>query len=188
MSARDRRSKRSTTPSLDEHYSELSASLHAQWQYGESHRVSAFGGATGGATLGQCGSDHSLTTALELLKTLPDTRERAHQELTLHLTLGAPLQPPEVFPHQKWGYLCPRPGAVPTGRGDPPALPGPLWAADVSSGAGRVLQRASWGSNSWAWPSGSTTRPCLWRPIGRWAAPYSIWVSSALPRRTWRRA
>jgi predicted ATPase len=33
-----------------------------------------------------------LTTALELLTTLPDTRERAHQELLLHVTLGAPLQ------------------------------------------------------------------------------------------------
>ena len=32
-----------------------------------------------------------LTTALELLKTLPDTRERAQQELMLHLTLGPPL-------------------------------------------------------------------------------------------------
>src|SRR5206468_12562060 len=32
-----------------------------------------------------------LTTALELLNTLPDTRERAQQELMLHLTLGAPL-------------------------------------------------------------------------------------------------
>src|SRR5262249_2616293 len=29
-----------------------------------------------------------LTTALDLLKTLPDTPERAQQELTLHLTLG----------------------------------------------------------------------------------------------------
>ncbi|MBI3798631.1 MAG: hypothetical protein HY268_16910, partial [Deltaproteobacteria bacterium] len=33
-----------------------------------------------------------LTTALELLPTLPDTRERAQQELTLHLSLGMPLQ------------------------------------------------------------------------------------------------
>jgi predicted ATPase len=32
-----------------------------------------------------------LTTALELLKTLPDTPERTQQELTLHLALGAPL-------------------------------------------------------------------------------------------------
>jgi len=33
----------------------------------------------------------SLTTALELLKTLPDTPERAQQELTLQLLLGVPL-------------------------------------------------------------------------------------------------
>jgi predicted ATPase len=33
-----------------------------------------------------------LTTALELLTTLPDTRERTQQELMLHLTLGSPLQ------------------------------------------------------------------------------------------------
>ena len=32
-----------------------------------------------------------LTTALELLTTLPDTRERARQELMLHVTLGLPL-------------------------------------------------------------------------------------------------
>jgi class 3 adenylate cyclase/predicted ATPase len=32
------------------------------------------------------------TTALELLQTLPDTPERARQELTLHLALGSPLQ------------------------------------------------------------------------------------------------
>jgi class 3 adenylate cyclase/predicted ATPase len=33
-----------------------------------------------------------LTKGLALLKTLPDTLERAQQELTLHLTLGGPLQ------------------------------------------------------------------------------------------------
>ncbi len=38
-----------------------------------------------------------LTTALELLKTLPDTRERAQQELMLHLTLGVPLQATRSF-------------------------------------------------------------------------------------------
>ena len=32
-----------------------------------------------------------LTKGLELLKTLPDTLDRAHQELTLHLALGPPL-------------------------------------------------------------------------------------------------
>src|SRR4030095_9217558 len=38
-----------------------------------------------------------LTTALELITTLPDTRERAQRELTLHLTLGAPLQATRSF-------------------------------------------------------------------------------------------
>src|SRR5262249_28224517 len=38
-----------------------------------------------------------LTTALELLKTLPNTRERAQQELMLHLTLGVPLQVTRSF-------------------------------------------------------------------------------------------
>src|SRR5262249_25405920 len=38
-----------------------------------------------------------LTTALELLTTLPDTRERAHQELLLHLPLGASLQATRGF-------------------------------------------------------------------------------------------
>ena len=38
-----------------------------------------------------------LTTALDLLTTLPDTRERAQQELTLHVTLGVPLQATRGF-------------------------------------------------------------------------------------------
>src|SRR5262249_49405354 len=38
-----------------------------------------------------------LTTALELLKTLPDTPERIRQELTLQLALGAPLMATKGF-------------------------------------------------------------------------------------------
>jgi predicted ATPase len=38
-----------------------------------------------------------LTTALDLLNTLPDTRERAQQELMLHLSLGMPLQATRGF-------------------------------------------------------------------------------------------
>ena len=60
-----------------------------------------------------------LTTALELLNTLPDTRERAQQELTLQLTLGVPLQLTRGFCRAGSGAsLYPRPGAVPAGRGD----------------------------------------------------------------------
>jgi TOMM system kinase/cyclase fusion protein len=46
-----------------------------------------------------------LTTALELLKTLPDTPERAQQELTLQITLGSPLQAAK-------GYGAPEVGTV----------------------------------------------------------------------------
>jgi class 3 adenylate cyclase/predicted ATPase len=44
-----------------------------------------------------------LTTALELLKTLPDTPERSQQELALHITLGAPLMATK-------GYAAPEVG------------------------------------------------------------------------------
>jgi class 3 adenylate cyclase/predicted ATPase len=46
-----------------------------------------------------------LTKGLELLKTLPDTLDRAQQELTLQITLGAPLQVTK-------GYAVPEVGAV----------------------------------------------------------------------------
>ena len=58
-----------------------------------------------------------LTTALELLKTLPDTPERAQQELTLQLALAAPLMATKGFAAPEVGaVLHPRPRAVPAGR------------------------------------------------------------------------
>ena len=87
-------------------------------------------GQTSRPALGQCGSDQSSHQGLELLKTLPDTPERAQQELTLQLALGAPLMATK-------GYGCPGSGkslhpgtrAVPAGGRDPSALPGAvgLW-------------------------------------------------------------
>ena len=86
-----------------------------------------------------------LTTALELLNTLPDTRERAQQELTLLLTLGVPLQAarsvssPEVqATYNRAGELCQQVGET------TPVLPDPVWTADVSS-CGR---RASHGARA----------------------------------------
>src|SRR4030095_6827356 len=46
-----------------------------------------------------------LTTALELLKPLPDTPERAQQELTLQIALGVPLMATK-------GFAAPEAGAV----------------------------------------------------------------------------
>jgi tetratricopeptide (TPR) repeat protein len=76
---------------LEEYYSDLA------------HHYSRSGNAAKAVTYlslaGQQAAQHSaneeaithLTTALELLKTLPDTATRVHQELTLHLSLGASL-------------------------------------------------------------------------------------------------
>src|SRR5262249_31626182 len=77
---------------LDEHYSELAHHysrsgntekaveyLHLAWQ--QAVQRSAYEEAI-----------TYLTTALELLTTLPDTHERVQQELVLRLTLGVPLQ------------------------------------------------------------------------------------------------
>ena len=82
---------------LEEHYSELA---HHYTRSGNTEKAVEYL-----YLAGQQAVQHSanveaithLTTALELLKTLPDTRERAQRELTLHLTLGAPLQATRSF-------------------------------------------------------------------------------------------
>ena len=91
-----------------------------------------------------------LTTALELLKTLPDTPERTQQELTLQITLGVPLMATKGFAAPGSGSnLHPGAGAVPTDRGDPAALPRPVGAVVFLLCAGRSSRRrGSWGSNS----------------------------------------
>ena len=67
-----------------------------------------------------------LTKGLELLKTLPDTPERAQQELTLQVALGAPLMPPRAMQPRKWKEPTPGPESLSAGGRDSSALPG-LW-------------------------------------------------------------
>ena len=175
---------------LDEHYSELA---HHYTRSGNTEKAVEYLHLAGQQAVQRSANVEAITSS--------DDRLRAPQNVARHprarptRTHAARHSGRAVTGHQRFfltgseSYLYPRPGAVPAGRGDPPALPGPLWAADVSSWCGASFsRRASWGSNSWAWPSGSKTRPCSWRHIGHWAAPYSIWVSSARPRRTWSRA
>ena len=80
-----------------------------------------------------------LTTALELLKTLPDTpgRGRTRQELTLHLSLGAVVVCHEgVWRHRSGTDLHSRAGAVSAGGGAAPdrAVLFGLWAFYVVRG------------------------------------------------------
>ena len=82
---------------LDEHYSELA---HHYSRSGNTEKAVEYLHLAGQQAVQRSANAEAithLTTALELLKTLPDTRERAQQELTLHLTLGVPLQATRGF-------------------------------------------------------------------------------------------
>jgi predicted ATPase len=76
---------------LDDHYSELA---HHYTRSGNTEKAVEYLHLAGQQAVQRSANVEAithLTTALELLQTLPDTRARAQQELTLHLTLGAPL-------------------------------------------------------------------------------------------------
>jgi predicted ATPase len=76
---------------LDEHYSELA---HHYTRSGNTEKAIEYLHLAGHQAVQRSANVEAithLTTALELLTTVPDTRERAQQELTLHLTLGVPL-------------------------------------------------------------------------------------------------
>jgi class 3 adenylate cyclase/predicted ATPase len=82
---------------LDDHYSELA---HHYSRSGNTEKAVEYLHLAGQQAVQHSANVeaiHHLTTALDLLNTLPDTRERAHQELTLHLTLGGPLQATRSF-------------------------------------------------------------------------------------------
>jgi class 3 adenylate cyclase/predicted ATPase len=82
---------------LDEHYSELA---HHYSRSGNTEKAIEYLHLAGQQSVQRSAYAEAitqLTTALELLKTLPDTPERAQHELTLHLTLGVPLRTTRSF-------------------------------------------------------------------------------------------
>jgi class 3 adenylate cyclase/predicted ATPase len=77
--------------SLEEHYSDLA---HHYSRSDNTHKAVEYLQLAGQQAVQRSAHAEAighLTAALELLKTLPDTPERVQQELTLRLTLGAPL-------------------------------------------------------------------------------------------------
>jgi class 3 adenylate cyclase/predicted ATPase len=77
---------------LDDHYSDLA---HHYTRSGKTEKAVEYLHLAGQQAVQRSANVEAIThlkTALDLLTTLPDTRERAQQELTLHLTLGIPLQ------------------------------------------------------------------------------------------------
>ena len=82
---------------LDEHYSELA---HHYTRSGNTAKAVEYLHLAGQQAVQRSANVEAithLTTALDLLTTLPDTRERAHQELRLQVTLGVPLQATRGF-------------------------------------------------------------------------------------------
>jgi predicted ATPase len=77
---------------LDDHYSELA---HHYTRSGNTEKAVEYLHLAGQQAVQRSAYAEAinyLTTALELLKTLPDTPERAQQELTLQIALGVPLR------------------------------------------------------------------------------------------------
>jgi class 3 adenylate cyclase/predicted ATPase len=77
---------------LDDHYSELA---HHYSRSGNTQKAIDYLRLAGQQAVQRSANTEAithLTTALELLKTLPDTPERAQQELALHIALGGPLR------------------------------------------------------------------------------------------------
>src|SRR5262245_60888115 len=77
---------------LDEHYSELA---HHYSRSGKTEKAVEYLHLAGQQAVQRSANAEAithLTTAVELLKPLPDTRDRAHQDLMLQVTLGVPLQ------------------------------------------------------------------------------------------------
>ena len=82
---------------LDEHYSELA---HHYSRSGNTEKAVEYLHLAGQQAVQRSANTEAithLTTALDLLNALPDTCERAQQELMLHVTLGMPLQATRGF-------------------------------------------------------------------------------------------
>jgi hypothetical protein len=129
-----------------------------------------------------------LTKGLELLKTLPDTSERAQQELLLHIALGVPLiaargyAAPEVGKtYVRARELCQQVGDTPLLF---PVLRG-LWAfyhirAEFQTARG-LGQQCLTLANVCKIP------PSSWEPTMRWGQPCTILEKWPLPAPTWSR-
>ena len=126
-----------------------------------------------------------LTTALDLLTALPETRERSQQELAVQMTLGMALRAtkgraaPEVEQlYTRARELCER-------VGEPPQLFRVLWGFWLMyNSAAKIRRCGRWGSSSSAWPSASKTRTSCWRPTTPCGPACSVAASWPPPGRT----
>jgi predicted ATPase len=135
---------------LDEHYSELA---HHYTRSGKTEKAIEYLHLAGQQAVQRSANVEAvqhLTTALELLITLPDTRERSQQELLLHLTLGAPLQATRGFSSPEVGAAYTRAWELCQQVGDPPSSVSGLCRFIM---CGRFLTARD-GKRLLNWPSG----------------------------------
>ena len=140
---------------LEDHYSELA---HHYSRSGNTEKAVEYLRLAGQQAVQRSANAEAishLTAALELLKTLPDTPERAQQELALQLDLGRVVDGHQRLCRPGSGAdLHPGAGAVSAG-GETPQLFPVLWDCGRFMSRGRSSrQRGSWGSSSSAWPRG----------------------------------
>ena len=176
---------------LDEHYSDLA---HHYTRSGNTEKAIEYLHLAGQQAVQRSAnveaiksSDRSLGAAQYACQTLASAPTRTHaarhsgRAVNGHQSFASP----EVE-----SYLYPRPGAVPPGRGDPPALPGPLWATgDFIMMRGEFRHGAGAGGAILDLAQQEQDPALLLEALsGTWAAPYSVRESSARPGRTWSRA
>jgi class 3 adenylate cyclase/predicted ATPase len=118
---------------LSEHYTDLA---HHYSRSGNRQKAVEYLGLAGQQAVQQSANAEAinhLTTALELLKTLPDTPERTQHELTLQILLGVPLIATKghAAPEVKQVYMRTR--ELCQQGGEPPQLFAALWGLYLSS-------------------------------------------------------
>ena len=130
-----------------------------------------------------------LTKGLELLKTLPDTPERAQQELTLQITLGVPLMATKGFAAPEVERVYTRARELCQQVGETPQLFPVLWGLWAFYLVRAELQTARelGGAAPAVWPRAYKTRLSSWRLTVHWGAPCSGLESLPRPEHTWSR-
>ena len=93
-----------------------------------------------------------MTRGLEVLGTLPETHERAQQELALQIILGAALRATKGSSAPEAERTYARACALCAAGGETPgAVPGAVWVLVCTYGAGTVADgRGSWRKSSWS--------------------------------------
>ena len=160
------------------------ASLQSQWQHPEGDRISPLAGQQAVQRSANTEAISHLTAALELLKTLPDTPERAHKNSRCNSPWARPLMATK-------GFAAPEvkePTPVRVNSASSSAKP--LSSSPYCGDCGCFIKRGEFGRPA-SWRSNPHSRPARTRPSppgGLHALGEDLvlaWESLSLPESTW---